>query len=139
VELALVLADGSVWPERGRPIVTGREIDPRTGTITVKGEFPNPAGVLRPGQYARVRAVTDVKQGALLVPQRAVSELQGVFQVAVVGADDKVTMRVVEPGTRDGSLQVIEKGLQPGERVVVEGLQKVRDGTLVKPAPAAEG
>ena len=135
--LELILADGSVHPERGRAIVAGREVDPRTGTILFKGEFPNPGNLLRPGQYARVRAVTEVKQGALLVPQRAVSELQGVQQVAVVGPDDKVSMRVVQTGVRDGSLQVIEKGLAPGDRVVVEGLQKVRDGSVVAPQPAA--
>ena len=130
--LELVLTDGSVHPQRGRAIVAGRAVDPKTGTILFKGEFPNPGNLLRPGQYARVRAVTETKQGALLVPQRAVQELQGVQQVAVVGADDKVTLRVVETGVRDGSLQVIEKGLEPGERVIVEGLQKVRAGSLVK-------
>ncbi len=133
--LELVLTDGSVYPHRGRPVVTGRAIDPKTGTILFKGEFPNPGDLLRPGQYARVRAVTETKRGALLVPQRAVQELQGVQQVAVVGADDKVTLRVVETGVRDGSLQVIEKGLEPGERVIVEGLQKVRTGSLVKATP----
>ncbi len=140
--LELVLTDGSVHPHAGRPIVAGRAIDPKTGTILFKGEFPNPGNLLRPGQYARIRAVTETKQGALLVPQRAVQELQGVQQIAVVGPDDKVTLRVVETGVREGSLQVIEKGLEPGERVVVEGLQKVRAGSLVKasmaPAPTPE-
>jgi membrane fusion protein (multidrug efflux system) len=136
--LELILADGSVHPERGRAIIAGREVDPRTGTILFKGEFPNPGNLLRPGQYARVRAVTEVKKGALLVPQRAVSELQGVQQVAVVGPDDKIELRVVETGVRDGSLQVIEKGLKAGERVVVEGIQKVRAGSVVAPKPAAE-
>jgi membrane fusion protein (multidrug efflux system) len=130
--LELLLTDGSVHPQRGRAIVAGRAVDPKTGTILFKGEFPNPGNLLRPGQYARVRAVTETKRGALLVPQRAVQELQGVQQVAVVGADDKVTLRVVETGVRDGSLQVIEKGLELGERVIVEGLQKVRAGSLVK-------
>jgi membrane fusion protein (multidrug efflux system) len=137
--LELILADGSVHPERGRAILAGREVDPRTGTILFEGEFPNPGNLLRPGQYARVRAVTETKKGALLVPQRAISELQGVQQVAVVGPDDKVELRVVETGVRDGSLQVIEKGLEAGERVVVEGLQKVRAGSVVAPKPAAEG
>jgi membrane fusion protein (multidrug efflux system) len=136
--LELILADGSVHSERGRAILAGREVDPRTGTILFKGEFANPGNLLRPGQYARVRAVTETKKGALLVPQRAVSELQGVQQVAVVGPDDKVELRVVETGVRDGSLQVIEKGLEVGERVVVEGLQKVRAGSVVAPKPAAE-
>jgi len=133
--LELILTDGSVHPSRGRAIVAGRAVDPKTGTILFKGEFPNPGNLLRPGQYARVRAVTETKRGALLVPQRAVQELQGVQQVAVVGPDDKVTLRVVETGVRDGSLQVIEKGLEPGERVIVEGLQKVRAGSLVKAIP----
>ena len=134
--LELVLTDGSVYPHHGRPVVAGRAIDPKTGTILFKGEFPNPGDLLRPGQYARIRAVTETKRGALLVPQRAVQELQGVQQVAVVGPDDKVTLRVVETGAREGSLQVIEKGLEPGERVIVEGLQKVRTGSLVKVTPA---
>jgi membrane fusion protein (multidrug efflux system) len=134
--LELILADGSVWPHRGRGVPASAGVDPATGTLLVRGEFPNPDYVLRAGQYARVRAVTETKKQALLVPQRAISELQGVFQVAVVGADDKVELRVVEPGTRDGSLQVIEKGLSPGERVVVEGLQKVRAGSVVNPKSA---
>jgi membrane fusion protein (multidrug efflux system) len=113
-------------------------LDPATGTLLVRGEFPNPDLVLRPGQYARVRAITETKKAALLVPQRAISELQGVFQVAVVGAGDKVELRVVEPGVRDGSLQVVEKGLAAGERVVVEGIQKVRAGSVVTPKAAAE-
>jgi membrane fusion protein (multidrug efflux system) len=135
--LALVLADGSVWPQRGRGVPASAGVDPATGTILMRGEFPNPDLLLRPGQYARVRAVTETKKAALLVPQRAISELQGVFQVAVVGADDKVELRVVEPGVRDGSLQVVERGLAAGERVVVEGIQKVRAGSVVAPKAAA--
>jgi membrane fusion protein (multidrug efflux system) len=134
-ELELVLTDGSVHPHPGRPVVAGREIDPKTGTILFKGEFQNPGNLLRPGQYARIRAVTETKKGALLVPQRAVQELQGVQQVAVVGPDDTVNLRVVETGVRDGGFQVIEKGLAPGDRVVVEGLQKVRSGQVVKATP----
>jgi membrane fusion protein (multidrug efflux system) len=134
--LELVLADGSVWAHRGRGVPASAGVDPATGTLLVRGEFPNPDHVLRPGQYARVRAVTDTRRAALLVPQRAVAETQGVFQVAVVGPDDKVELRVVEPGLRDGGMQVIEKGLSAGERVVVEGIQKVRSGTVVKPKGA---
>jgi membrane fusion protein (multidrug efflux system) len=143
--LELILADGSVWAHRGSGLPASAGVDPATGTLLVRGEFPNPDHVLRAGQYARVRAVTETKTRALLVPQRAVSEMQGVFQVAVVGADDKVELRVVEPGVRDGSFQVIEKGLSPGERVVVEGIQKVRAGSVVNPktaepaAPAGAG
>jgi membrane fusion protein (multidrug efflux system) len=134
--LDLILADGSTWPHRGRPVPAAAGVDPRTGTILVRGEFSNPDHILRTGQYARVRAVVEVRQGALVVPQRAVSERQGVFQVAVVDGENKVSMRVVEPGPRTGSDQVIEKGLQAGERVVVEGIQKVRDGAVVNPEPA---
>jgi membrane fusion protein, multidrug efflux system len=135
--LELILADGSVWPHRGSGVPASAGVDPATGTMLVRGEFPNPDYVLRPGQYARVRAVTETKAAALLVPQRAIAETQGVFQVAVVGPDDKVELRVVEPGVRDGGMQVIVKGLSAGERVVVEGIQKVRSGSVVKPKPAA--
>ena len=134
--LELVLADGSVWPHRGRGVPASAGVDPATGTLLVRGEFPNPDYVLRPGQYARVRAVTETKTAALLVPQRAVAETQGVFQVAVVGPDDKVELRVVEPGIRSGAMQVIDKGVSAGERVVVEGIQKVRPGTVVSPKTA---
>jgi len=105
--------------------------------MTVKGVFPNPGNVLRPGQYGRVRAELETAQGALLVPQRAVSELQGAFRVAVVKPDNTVDMRSVQPGPRVGSEWVIEKGLSPGETVVVAGLQFVRAGAAVKPKPAA--
>jgi membrane fusion protein (multidrug efflux system) len=135
--LELILTDGSVWPHRGVGVPAGLGVDPKTGTILARGEFPNPEGVLRPGQYARVRVVTDELKGALVVPQRAVAELQGTYQVAVVGDGDKVSMRVVEPGPRVDKSWVITKGLQPGERVVVEGLQKVRDGAVVKPQSVA--
>jgi membrane fusion protein (multidrug efflux system) len=136
--LELILADDSIWPHRGRAVPAAAGVDPKTGTLLIRGEFPNPDLILRKGQYARVRAVIEVREGALVVPQRAVSELQGVFQVAVVGSDDKVSMRVVQPGPRYQSDQVIEKGLEPGERVVAEGLQKVRDGVLVNPVTASK-
>lgn len=133
----LLLADGSTWPHRGFSVPASQGIDPSTGTIQVRAEFPNPDFLLRPGQYARVRVVTELRKGALLVPQRAVAEMQGVHQVALVGPDDKIAMRVVEPGPRFESLQIIEKGLAPGDRIVVEGLQKVRDGVVVNPKTAA--
>lgn len=136
--LELILADGSTWPHRGRAVPAAAGVDPSTGTILIRGEFANPDKILRTGQYARVRGVAEVLEGALVVPQRAVSELQGVSQVAVVGADNKVAIRVVQPGPRFGSEQVIEQGLQAGERVVAEGVQKVRDGTLVNPRAASE-
>lgn len=134
--LDLVLDDGSIFPQKGRAMFADREVDPRTGTMTVRGLFPNPGNILRPGQYARVRAALDTKAGALLVPQRSVQELQGSYHVAVVGDDGKVDVRAVEPGERVGPLWVIDKGLKPGEKVVVAGLQYVRAGMTVKAKPA---
>ncbi len=129
--LELILADNTTYEHRGTVVILGREVDPRTGTIALEGRFPNPGNLLRPGQFARVRAVLRMAENALLVPQRAVRELQGQPQVAVVGADDKVELRTVELGERSGSLWIVAKGLKPGERVVVEGLQKVRSGIRV--------
>jgi membrane fusion protein (multidrug efflux system) len=129
----LVLADGSAHPEKGRLVFVDRNVDPTTGTILMEAAFPNPGGIVRPGQYARVRAAVDLKMGAILVPQRAVSELQGIYNVAVVGGDDAVEIRMVTQGQRIGNLWVIDAGLKAGERVVVEGLQKVRPGVKVKP------
>jgi RND family efflux transporter MFP subunit len=134
--MQLILADGSVYPERGRATIANREVDVKTGTMTIVALFPNPRSIVRPGQYAKVRATMETKKGALLVPQRAVQELQGTHQVAVVGADNKVAMRTVKAGARVGDLWVIDEGLKPGERIVVEGLQKVRDGAIVNPQPA---
>ena len=136
--LELLLEDGTVFAQKGKAVLVDREVDVKTGTLTVRGFFPNPHNILRPGQYAKVRAELDVKPGALLVPQRAVSELQGGMRVAVVGADGKAEIRVVEPGARVGDLWVIEKGVKAGESVIVSGLQYIRAGTPVtaKPAPA---
>ncbi|HEX4823020.1 MAG TPA: efflux RND transporter periplasmic adaptor subunit [Candidatus Polarisedimenticolaceae bacterium] len=136
--LELILADGSVYPQKGTASALNREVDVKTGTISVLGDFPNPDHTLRPGQYAKVRAVVDTKKGALLVPQRAVSELQGSFMVGVVKPDGTAEVRPVTVGPRQGDLWVIEKGLEPGDQVVVEGLQFVRTGSKVtaKPAPA---
>jgi membrane fusion protein (multidrug efflux system) len=136
-ELELVLADGSVFPHRGRIALSGRDVDVKTGTITTIGLFPNPGNVLRPGQYARVRAVTSIHKAALLVPQRAVNELQGLQQVGVVGADDTVTVKTVKTGERIGSDWIIEEGLQPGDRVITEGFAKVKSGAKVVPQTAA--
>jgi membrane fusion protein (multidrug efflux system) len=137
--LELILADGNVYDERGRIYAVNRQVDERTGTLLVQAIFPNPANVLRPGGYALVRASTDTAKDAIVIPQRAVQDLQGNYQVYVV-KDDKVEMRDVVPGPRSGSDWVITKGLQPGDMVVVEGLQKVRSGETVvaKPAPPAE-
>lgn len=132
-QLELVLSDGTVFPHPGHLIFTDREVDVKTGTIGAVGLFPNPGNLLRPGQYAKVRAETSIERGALLVPQRAVNEQQGGFQVAVVGPDDKAEVRNVQAGQRIGSLWVIERGLKPGERVVVEGFSRAKSGALVKP------
>src|SRR5262249_27456704 len=126
LELELVLADGAVYPQKGKFFVADRQVDQKTGAIRLAGIFPNPGNTLRPGQYGRVRAITSVRAGALLVPQRAVTELQGSYQVAVVGSDNKVSIRPVKVGDRAGSMWVIQDGLKPGERVVAEGTQKVR-------------
>jgi membrane fusion protein, multidrug efflux system len=131
--LELVLDDGSVYPQQGRAVLVDREVDVKLGTMTVRGFFPNPGNILRPGEFAKVRASLETKTGALLVPQRAIIELQGGFRVAVVGADNKVEMRNVEPGEKTGALWIIDKGLRPGENVVVSGLQYVRPGSPVKP------
>jgi membrane fusion protein (multidrug efflux system) len=136
-ELELVLSDGTVFPEKGHVLLTGRNVDVRTGTITTIGLFPNPGNVLRPGQYAKVRAVIKVRKGAILVPQRAVNEMQGAYQVAVVGAGDKAEIRTVKAAERVGSLWIIESGLSPGERVVVEGFSRVKTGATVAPLDAA--
>jgi membrane fusion protein (multidrug efflux system) len=139
--LQLILADGSVYPHEGRFLLADRQIDPTTGTLKVGALFPNKDSLLRPGQYGRIRAMMALKKGALLVPQRAVTEMQGKYLVAVVGADDKIAVRPVQVGERIGSDWLIDQGLQPGERVVAEGTQKVRPGmtVTVKPfAPAAK-
>jgi membrane fusion protein (multidrug efflux system) len=135
VELDLILADGSTHPHKGVLAFADRQVDIRTGTIKVAGLFPNPGNVLRPGQFARVRARILIKKGALLVPQRAVTELQGSYQMAVVGSDNKVDIRSVKVAERIGNLWVIEEGLKPGERIVAEGIQKVKQGMSVSPKP----
>jgi membrane fusion protein, multidrug efflux system len=135
IELELVLADGSVYPRKGQFSLADRQVDVKTGTLRLQGLFPNPGNILRPGGFARVRAITTTKKGALLVPQKAVSELQGNYQVAVVGSDNKVQIRPVKVGERAGTDWIIEQGLKPGERVVAEGVQKVRGGMTVNPKP----
>jgi RND family efflux transporter MFP subunit len=138
--LELVLADGSTYPRKGKFFAADRQVDVQTGAIRLAGLFPNPDNVLRPGQYGRVRFVSYIRPAALLVPQKAVTELQGMYQVAVVGSDDKVSVRTVKVGERSGPMWIIDEGVKPGERVVVEGVQKVRDGMTVKiAAPAVAG
>jgi membrane fusion protein (multidrug efflux system) len=128
----LVLADGSVYPQRGRVNLVDRSVDPQTGTLRVDLEFPNPSRVLRPGLYAKVRYKEEVRTAALLVPQKSVQELQGQFSVIVVNAESKVESRKVKTGPRVGSLWILEEGVKPGEKVIIEGAQKVRDGITVK-------
>jgi membrane fusion protein (multidrug efflux system) len=133
--LDLILADGTVYPSKGHLLYTDRQVDITTGTIRVVSAFPNPKNLLRPGQFGRVRASTYTRAGALLVPQRAVVELQGTFQLAVVGSDNKVNVRIVKVGERVGTEWIIDSGVKPGEMVIVEGVQKVRDGSPVNPKP----
>jgi len=137
--LELILDDGSVFPQKGKAVLVDRDVNVKTGTLTIKGFFANPHNILRPGQYAHVRAELDVRRGALVVPQRAVTELQGGTRVAVAGADGKAEFRTVETGPRVGEQWIIEKGLKAGENVIVSGLQYLRPGTPVtaKAAPAA--
>jgi membrane fusion protein, multidrug efflux system len=137
MEIDLILANGTVYPQKGKVVAVDRQLDPRTGSIRLTGIFPNPDRLLRPGQFARIRAKLGVRLSALLVPQRAVTELQNTYQVAVVGADNKVAVRAVQVGARDGSMWIIEKGLQVGEKVVAEGVQKVKSGQQVVAQPFA--
>ena len=134
-KLELVLADGSVYAHKGTFYMADRQVDVGTGTLRVAALFPNPGNFLRPGQYGQIRAVLDTRKNAILVPQRAVTELQGTYQVAVVGSDKIARVRKVKLGDRIGGLWVIEDGVAPGESVIVEGIQKVRDGVPVQPKP----
>jgi len=135
IPLQLVLADGSVYPHTGHLALADRQIDPTTGTLKCGALFANPGNVLRPGGYGLVRAVMSVKKGALLVPQRSVTDMQGKYLVAIVGADNKVSIRPVKVAERIGSDWIIEDGLKAGEKVVVEGTQKVKPDMVVNPQP----
>lgn len=132
----LILADGTVYPHRGRILLTDRQVDTNTGTIRMVAAFPNPGNILRPGQYGRVRIRTSFKKKALLVPQSAVQELQGGYQVAVVGPGNRVSIRPVRAGEKVGTLWVIDQGLNQDDRVIVAGVGKVKDGTSVAPKAA---
>lgn len=134
--LELLLADGSTYSERGSVNFANRQVDPSTGTLLIQASFPNPSKILRPGQFGRVRGVTEVKRGALLVPQKAVQELQGQHQLFVVGPGDRVAVRNVKMGQRTGELWVVDEGLGPGERVVLEGSERLKAGMRVVPRPA---
>lgn len=133
--LELILSDGSVYPARGKFDFANRQVDINTGTLQIVGLIPNERYVLRPGQFARVRAETQVRTNALMVPQRAVTELQGTYQLAVVGESNKVSLVSVKVGRQVGSDWIIDEGLKPGDRVVVEGTQKAKAGTVVNPKP----
>jgi membrane fusion protein (multidrug efflux system) len=134
-QLELILGGEKVYPHKGQFFLVNRQVDVKTGTILVAAIFPNPNSLLRPGQFARVRAITKTREKALLVPQRAVTELQGSYQVAVVASDNKVDLRPIKVGQRAGNLWIIDQGLNQGDRVVVEGLQKLKAGMTVDPKP----
>jgi RND family efflux transporter MFP subunit len=136
--LALILADGTTYAQTGKFFFADRQVNQTTGAIRLAGLFPNPGNILRPGQYGRVRTSTRTHLGALLVPQRAVTELQGTYQVAVVDGENKINIRTVKVGDRAGRMWIIDEGLKPGERVVAEGVQKVGPGMTVKPLPFAD-
>jgi membrane fusion protein (multidrug efflux system) len=139
LQLELILADGSTWPHKGKFSFADRQVSPSTGSIQLTGLFPNPGNTLRPGQYGRVRAAIGTSAGALVIPQRAVMELQGSNQVAVVDSANKVSIRSVKVGDRIGKMWIVAEGLRVGERVVAEGVQKVRSGMQVSPKPLVEG
>ena len=134
--LQLALSDGSVYARKGDPFMADRNVDLKTGTILLAGTFPNPEHLLRPGQYAKVTAGIGVAKGALLVPQRAIWEIQGSPQVAVLGTGNHINIHPIRTGAHAGNLVVVESGLQPEDRVVVEGIQKVSEGLLVNPVAA---
>jgi membrane fusion protein (multidrug efflux system) len=131
--LELLLADGSTYSYRGKIAFSDRQVNPQTGTIQIVGEFPNPKNLLRPGQYARVRTETGSLHSALLVPQAAVNQVQGSHQVVVLGPDNRAQIRTVQVGPTVGTLWVITAGVKPADRVVSAGIDKVRDGQIVKP------
>jgi membrane fusion protein (multidrug efflux system) len=133
-QLELILADGSTFSEKGRIIIADRAVDLKTGTLSIVAEFPNPRALLRPGQFGRVRLAATVAENALLVPQKAVTQMQSANVVYVVGANNKVALRSVTIGERTGQDYIVTEGVKAGERVIVEGIQKARPGATVNPA-----
>jgi RND family efflux transporter MFP subunit len=131
--LELVLSDGSVYPRKGSVVLADRQVDVKTGTIRMAGAFENPGGILRPGMFGRVRAITGVDKAALLVPQRSVVEAQGSYSVVVVDSNNQASIRPVKTGERVGQMWVITEGVKPGEQVIAEGMQKAREGVTVRP------
>ena len=138
VSMELILADGSVFPQRGAANFADSQVDPSTGSLLIQASFPNPDRVLRTGQFARIRMQTDVRKGALLVPQRAVQELQGLSQLYVMAPGDKVQLRTVQMGPKVGNLWMVNQGLSPGDTIVVEGIQKLKPDMAVVPKPYVE-
>jgi len=139
LRLELILADGTVYPRDGSVYFADRQVNLSTGAIRIAGLFPNPGNILRPGGYGRVRTAIRMQKDAVLVPQRAVSQLQGSYQVAVVDSENKVSIRTVQLGEPVGTQWIVTEGLKPGEKVVFEGMQKVRPGMQVKIKPSAGG
>jgi len=133
MQLQLILSDGSTYPAPGKWFFTSRQVDVNTGTLQIAGLFPNPDFILRPGQYALVRAMTEIRHGAILLPQRAVTELQGSYQIATVGKDKKAHVKTVQMGDQIGSDWLIERGLEPNDQVIAEGVQKIKEGMEVDP------
>jgi RND family efflux transporter MFP subunit len=137
--LQLTLSNGDVYGHTGRILFADRQVNSQTGTILIVGTFANPSAILRPGQFGRIRAQTSIQKNALLIPQKAVSELQGRYQVAVVGPDNKVNIRNVTVGDRVGELWIVKDGLNANDRVITEGISKVKDGATVTPEPEKAG
>jgi RND family efflux transporter MFP subunit len=133
IPLQLTLGNGNIYPYKGQIVFVDRQVNPQTGTIQIAGSFPNPQNLLRPGQFGRIKAETEVRHDALLIPQRAVNELQGSYQVAVVDSNNTVQIRNVALGPQLGSDLIITSGIKPDERVVTEGVSKLKDGTRVSP------
>jgi membrane fusion protein (multidrug efflux system) len=131
LDFDLILGNGELYPHKGKFYALDRSLDPKTGSIRYYVTFPNPGNILRPGQFGNVRFVADMKKGAMVIPQEAVNELQGSYQVAVVGNDNKVSIRPVKMGERIGAMWEVTEGLKPGDKVVVQGLQKAREGSTV--------
>src|SRR5215472_8087080 len=131
LDFELILGNGGVYPQKGKFYALDRSLDIKTGSIRYEVTFPNPGDILWPGQFGQVRFVTDMKKGAMVIPQEAVNELQGSYQVAVVGNDNKVSIRPVKMGERIGAMWEVTEGLKPGDKVIVDGIQKAREGALV--------
>ncbi|HTP88496.1 MAG TPA: efflux RND transporter periplasmic adaptor subunit, partial [Bryobacteraceae bacterium] len=137
-DLTLILADGSEYPLRGRITDTLNQVDPKTGTLELQASFPNPRRELLPGQFGRIRVQVDERKQAVAIPQKAVTQMQSMQMVYTVGADNTAVQRAVVPGNRVGELWIIEQGLKPGDRIIVDGQLKVRNGAEVRPEPYRE-